>query len=255
MSANFDDRLLQEDNGGNEDHLLSGNVGVLTDSLVHNNENSSSNKKLSAAEHRGRPSKAIWSLYDRVRDPVTGRITRARCKFCDETVSPRPAESMLIHSKKCEASKAACDSKTYDQLTDISPSSRLVRHHVMINHAINSIETSVEEDSMEKQILESSETSLLSTHGKKRKYDPSTTNMEKDMAVARFFISSGLPFSTVKSGAFKQMIRLLSEDTYKAPTMDELTGICLLKLHAADSSAETKAIANSALQEEPNKIK
>ena len=123
MTDAYDSRLLRTD-GGNPATGQTDNVNVAHNE-THRADESGVNiseagpevaqmirgtkKRRRFDERRGRPAKAIWTLFDRIRDPGTDRITRARCKFCGECVAPRPAETMLVHARYCISMKDNCN--------------------------------------------------------------------------------------------------------------------------------------------------
>lgn len=185
-------------------------------------------------ERRGRPAKAIWQLYDRVRRNGTGRIVRAHCKFCGRYVAPRPAETMLAHARNCRAMREGCDEKEYLELTTgpstmISP--RRLRHPRMIDSAARAkILTGAKPSAELDARLHEGMSNLIG--------DGTDNKVDSDLYVARFLISTGLPFTVLDTSEFKDMINSVSHGQYKAPSGIQLTKTCLTRL---DGNAEKQA--------------
>jgi len=229
-------------------------------------------------ERRGRPAKAIWTLFDRIRDPGTDRITRARCKFCGECVAPRPAETMLVHARYCISMKDNCDPKLYESLTtgpSTIVSKRVVKHQPIMFDGDGGLDdasaaglddltsiaantetsTGVEStngadttNATSPALIRKTQQGDLKVHGlhggeeltMARPHKLSTQKAEIDMSVMRFFIANNLPLATANDQSFRTMVQLISDGSYRVPTGKQLTKLCLSSLSRATQHKEPK---------------
>ncbi|VEU20207.1 DEKNAAC100942 [Brettanomyces naardenensis] len=256
LGYNNSDEVLHDSNG----RFAASDLNV---DIVFPGGNKSS-KRPAGSDHRGRPAKAIWTLYESVRDPNTDRIIRAKCKYCGQETSPRPAETMLMHSKRCANTKAALDEKTFKVLTTrrLPENKRIPEpfgEHDEVNEeevaeAVQKAQKAQKVQNAQGLVLSGGEstsmdTSKLSSPSRSRpRKSGLTTKSSKDMALAKFLLAEGLPFTMADEEPFRKMIGIVSGGSYRAPSSRQLTHLCLSRLDRPKKNGEKPENGEEAIE-------
>ncbi len=122
-------------------------------------------------DRRGLKSSQIWEFYDKMRDEKSKIIIRARCKYCLQDIAPKPKTSMLQHTKKCKETILSTNKHKYTKIVG----SR--------NGDISSIF---------------------------KRVNGSNLRVKADLALFRYILGTGVPFSTIDSPLFKDVLKAVS---------------------------------------------